>query len=279
MTRLLSHCLRLGRSALPMVLGLWVASMGLASLSGCAGPGPAAAAPNDSYTASDEPESRKRAGNRLKLAVAYFQDGKYPFALDEVKLAIQTDPGWFQPYWMRGLIYMQMGDYAAAEGSYQKALAIAPQSGDVRHNYGVLLCKMQRPTEARKQFESALQDPAYGQRAKTWLELGNCQLTHGQKTEAEASFMRALELDAANPVTSYNLASLLYGRGEWARAQFYARRVNNSDRASPESLWLGIKIERSLGAQDAQAQLEAQLRKRFAQSREALALERGAFHE
>jgi Tfp pilus assembly protein PilF len=42
---------------------------------------------------------------------------------------------------------------------------------------------------------------------------------------------------------------------------------------------LGIKIERSMGSKDAQAQLEAQLRKRFAQSREVLSLERGAFNE
>jgi type IV pilus assembly protein PilF len=91
--------------------------------------------------------------------------------------------------------------------------------------------------------------------------------------------MHSYELDAGNAVTGFQLANLLFQRGELVRAQFYARRVNNGERASAESLWLGIKIERSLGSTDAQSQLESQLRKRFAQSPQVLALERGAFNE
>ena len=128
-------------------------------------------------------------------------------------------------------------------------------------------------------FEAALADPAYTQRAKTWQELANCQMASGQKADAEASFMRSYELDPGNAVTGYNLANLMLERGETVRAQFYARRINNTDRATAESLWLGIKIERSLGVREAQLQLEGQLRKRCGQSREALALERGAFNE
>jgi type IV pilus assembly protein PilF len=100
-----------------------------------------------------------------------------------------------------------------------------------------------------------------------------------QMAEAEASFMRSFELDASNPAASYNLALLMFQRGEVVRAQFYARRLNNSERATAESLWLGTKIERRLGNSEAVAQLGGQLRKRFAQSREALAFERGAFDE
>jgi type IV pilus assembly protein PilF len=248
-------------------------------LSGCAADTTSATATPQTFTDSDEPEIRKRATNRLKLAVLYFQDSKYNFALDEVKQAILTDPGWYEPYGMRALIQMQTGDYAPAEASFQKALSINPNSSDLKHNYGLLLCKMRRPEQAMKQFGAALADPAYGQRAKTWAEQARCQLASGQKPEAEVSFMRSYELDAGNASTGYNLAALLFERGDLARAQFYARRVNNGERASAESLWLGIKIERSLGTRDAQQQLEAQLRKRFAQSREAMALERGAFNE
>jgi len=260
-------------------LGLFASALLFGGLTGCASSGPSATASPESFTESDEPESRKRAGNRLKLAVLYFQDGKVNFALDEVKQAIQIDPSWYQPYWMRGLIQMQTSEFAASEASFQKALSINGNSSDVKHNYGVLLCKMKRPQEAMKMFSAALTDPAYGQKAKTWQEQGICQLASGQKTEAESSFMRSFELDATNPITGYNLASLLWQRGELVRAQFYSRRINNSDKATAESLWLGIKIERSLGVREAQSQLEAQLKKRFAQSREALALERGAFNE
>ena len=265
--------------SLAMLSGLFVALLLCGGLAGCAADGSSASASGQSFTESDEPETRKRATNRLRLAVLYFRDGKFNFALDEVKQAIQADPGWFEPYGMRALIQMQAGDLGAAESSLQKALSINPASSDLKHNYGVLLCKPKRTPEAMRRVASALADPGYGQRAKTWAEQGSCQLANGKKADAEASYMRSYELDAGNPTTGYALSSLLFERGDLVRAQFYARRINNSDRASAESLWLGIKIERSLGSKDAQAQLESQLRRRFADSREALALERGAFNE
>ena len=68
----------------------------------------------------------------------------------------------------------------------------------------------------------------------------------GQRAEAERSLARAYELDAGNPIIGYNLAPLLYQRGELERAQFYIRRINNSELANAETLWLGIKVEQQL---------------------------------
>ena len=111
------------------------------------------------------------------------------------------------------------------------------------------------------------------------MTLGLCQLKDGQKSTAETSLLRSYELDAGNPITGYNLALLFYQRGEFVRSQFYVRRINNSDLANAESLWLGIKVERRLNSKESSAQLAGQLRKRFAQSREAAAFDRGAFDE
>ncbi len=252
----------------------------VASLSGCSTSSSvtSASAP-EVYTESDEPQSRKRAANRLRLAVLYFQDGKNSIALDEVKQAITADPNWFEAYNMRGLIYMRMSDYALADSSFQKALSINPGSAEVKHNYGVMLCKQNRTSEALRMFGAAIATPGYNQKANTWMEQGVCQLDAGQRADAEQSFTRSYELDPANPVTGYNIGSLLFQRGETQRAQFYIRRINNSEYATAESLWLGVKVERRLGNSDAVAQLGGQLRKRFSQSVQASAFERGAFDE
>ena len=108
---------------------------------------------------------------------------------------------------------------------------------------------------------------------------GICQIRAGQRTDAEFSLTKAFELDAGNPVTGYNLAMLLYQRGDNARAQFYIRRLNNSELANAESLWLGIKVERRMGNRIAAQQLAGQLRNRYPKSREVDSLERGAFDE
>jgi type IV pilus assembly protein PilF len=236
-------------------------------------------APTEAFTESDVPEARKRATNRLNLAILYFQDGKNSIALDEVKQAIAVDPNWFELYNMRGLIHMQSSEFALADASFQRALSINPSSSEVKHNYAVLLCKLKRVPESIAMFQSALSNPAYGQASNSLMELGLCYLGAGRKREAETSFVRSIEVNAGNPSSTYHLAALLFERGELVRAQLYSRRLNNSERATAESLWLGIKVERRLDNREAVSQLADQLRKRFAQSREAAAFDRGAFDE
>lgn len=257
-----------------------LAVVGLAGLSGCAStPGGGDGARMDMVTDSDEPENRKRARIRLELAVGYFEQGQTKVALDELKQALIADPNFVEAYSLRGLIYMRLNDPGLAEDSFRRAMNLNPRDANVQHNYGWMLCEQARYAESMQLFAQAVANPTYGGRAKTWMAQGLCQIRAGQLAEAEHSLLKSYELDAGNPVTGYNLASLLLQRGDIVRAQFYIRRLNNSELANAESLWLGIKIEQRLNNRDAMAQLAAQLRKRYPQSRELVAFERGAFNE
>ena len=233
----------------------------------------------DMVTDSDETELRKRARIRVELAVSYFEEGQTTIALDEIKQALVTDPNYTEAFNLRGLIYMRLNDTRQAEDSFRRALLLRPGDPNVLHNYGWLVCQQARYAEATQMFSQALADPQYGERPKTLMTLGLCQIRAGQSADAEASLTRSYELDAGNPITGYNLASMMYQRSEFGRAQFYVRRINNSALANAESLWLGIKVERRLNNADATEQLATQLRKRFGQSREAGLLDRGAFNE
>jgi len=230
-------------------------------------------------TESDETSARKHAKLRIELAIGYFQQGQTTVALDEIKQALAADPTFADAYNLRGLVYMRLDDAPAAEDSFRRAIALNPREPNVLHNYGWLLCQQNRYADAQQQFSAALAVSSYADRAKTLMTQGICQLRAGQRAEAERSLTQAYELDAANPVIGYNLASVLAQREEWSRAQFYIRRVNNSPSASAETLWLGIKIERQLNNREAIAQLAGQLQRRFPQSREAIAYERGNFND
>lgn len=259
---------------------LWLCLAASAWLSGCANkPGALPNGQGDILTESDEPEGRKRARIRMELAVGYFEQGKTAVALDELKQVIIADPNFPDAYNLRGLIYMRLNDYRQAEDSFRRAIALNPRDANSHHNFGWLQCQQGRYAEAYKSFEQAMANPLYAERAKTLMAQGLCQARAGDKAEAERSLARAYELDAGNPVTGYNLANLLFQRGEFPRAQFYIRRLNNSELANAESLWLGIKVERRMNDRVAMNQLAEQLRKRFPQSREATAYGRGAFDE
>ncbi len=233
----------------------------------------------DLITDSDEPDGRRRARIRLELAVGYFEQGQTTVALDELKQAITADPNFGEAYNLRGLIYMRLNDVRLAEESFRRSLALNPADSNTHHNYGWLLCQQGRHAESLKLFAQALANPLYGDRPKTLMTQGLCQIKAGQRVDAEVSLTRSYELDAGNPITGYNLSLLLFHRGEFVRSQFYIRRLNNSELANAESLWLGIKVERQLDNRDAVDQLGVQLRKRFAQSRELASYERGAFDE
>jgi type IV pilus assembly protein PilF len=260
----------------------WVAAAGvLFALAGCAtrsadDPSSASA---EIVTPSDEPENRRRARIRLELAINYFGEGKTEIALDEIKQVIATDPTLPDAYVVRGLIYMRLNDLRQAEDSFRRAVAMNPRDSNAHHNYGWLQCQLGRYPESFRSFELAMANPLYPDRAKTLMAQGLCQARAGRTAEAEVSLARSYELDAANPITGYNLANILFQRGEVQRAQFYIRRLNNSEQANSETLWLGIKVERRMNDNVAMQQLGEQLRKRFPQSRERGAFDRGAFDE
>ncbi|MBX3654524.1 MAG: type IV pilus biogenesis/stability protein PilW [Ramlibacter sp.] len=271
----------LGRSSLGrwLLLGLFAWSA-LAGLAGCASkPGGAGGTQADILTESDEPEGRKRARIRMELAVGYFEQGQTKIALDELKQVIQLDPSFPDAYNLRGLIYMRLNDFNQAEESFKRAVALNPRDANAHHNFGWLLCQRARYSESFTELDLAMANPLYGERAKTLMAKGLCQARAGLRAEAEQSLARSYELDAGNPVTGFNLANLLFQRGEFTRAQFYIRRLNNSELANAESLWLGIKVERRMNDRVAMQQLAEQLRKRFPQSKEAAAYSRGAFDE
>lgn len=262
-----------------VLLGSALLSAG-ALLQGCAGTtGGSGARSVEPLTESDEPEIRKRARIRTTLASSYFEQGQDTVALDEVKQALAADAKYGPAYVLRGLIYMRLNDDRLAEESFRRALQINPNDPDALHNFGWFQCGHKREKEALGLFERAVANPTYGGQAKTLMAKGVCEMRLGLVKEAEASFAKSYQLDATNPITGYNLAALLFKRGEYERAQFYIRRLNGTELANAETLWLGIKIEKRLSNQVVADQLAQQLQRRFPNSPELAAYRRGAFYE
>ncbi len=233
----------------------------------------------DLQTESDETPNQRRARIRLELATAYFQQGQTHVALDEIKQAIAIEPAYADAYNLRGLVYLRLNELPLASDSFDRALVLNPRDADAAHNYAWLLCQHSQYEASARYFARAIANPAYANSAKSWMAQGLCQMRSGQTDDAEISLLRSYGLDAGHPVTAYNLARLLFERGEIQPAQSYLRQLNGGPLANAETLWLGIKIERQLNNPDAVTVLADQLRGRFAQSRESTAYEKRAFHD
>ena len=252
-------------------------------LAGCALP-PAQDAPGpatgDLRTESDQTNADRRAQARLELAAAYFGRNQLSTALDEVKQALVARPDLPEALNLRGLIYGAMDEPALAEESFRRASAVAPRDGDIQHNYGWFLCQQRRYAEADSLFARALSLPQYRSFSRTMLAQGACQARAGQLARADNTLSRAFELDPTNLAAAYNLSDVLYRMGEFERARFYIRRVNQRrETANAQSLWLAVRIENRLGNAGLVRQLGTELRDRFPQSPETLLYEKGRFDE
>ena len=263
--------------AVALMLGTLLAACATNGVSPASGP---LGESKDRITASDEPDSSKRARVRMELAGAYFGRGDLTSALDQVKLAIVADPNMSEAHNLRGLIYASLGDERLAEESFRRALQINPRDADAMQNFGWYLCQQKRYPEANTMFSQALAVPQYRDSPRTLLTQGVCQALAGQLAEAERTLSRSYEMDPANPATAVNLSEVLYRKGEYERARFYIRRINNAaDVANAQTLWLGARIENRIGNKKGVQDFGTQLRNRFPKSRELAAFERGQFDE
>jgi len=253
----------------------------LSALWGCATPSPPTETPpRERTTESDQTDADRRARVRMELASGYYARGQLETALDEVKLALAVKPDLPDAYNLRGLVYQSLGDDKLAEDNFKRALQLSPRDPDIMHNYGWFLCQNRRMPEAFAQFQQAIATPRYPGLARSLMTQGVCQARTGAYADAERSLVRAYELDPTNPVTAFNLADVLYRRGEFERARFYIGRVNAvQEYTSAQTLWLAARIENKMGNQRGARDYGRQLRARFPQSAESLAFERGRYDD
>jgi len=253
----------------------------LSALWGCATRSPPAETPpRERTTESDQTDADRRARVRMELASGYYARGQLETALDEVKLALAVKPDLPDAYNLRGLIYQSLGDDKLAEDNFKRALQLSPRDPDIMHNYGWFLCQNRRMPEAFVQFQQAIATPRYPGQARSLMTQGVCQARTGAYADAERSLVRAYELDPTNPVTAFNLADVLYRRGEFERARFYIGRVNAvQEYTNAQTLWLAARIENKMGNQRGARDYGRQLRARFPQSAESLAFERGRYDD
>ena len=231
-------------------------------------------------TASDQTDADRRAAPRLELAGLYFSRGQYETALDEIKLALQAKPDLGAAFSLRGLVYASMGEDALADDNFNRALQLNPRDADTMHNRAWFLCQRNKFADADRYFELALAVPQYRDAQRTYMAQGVCDARAGKLDEAERKLTRAYELDAGNPTTALNLSEVLYRRGEYERARFYVRRINQRDGLSnAQTLWLALRIENRMGNRGGVDDIGRQLRNRFPQAAETLAYERGRLDE
>ncbi len=259
---------------------LAVTAAALTLLGGCSS-NPTAPAPTPAPSAQLPPprpaevSPMERAKLHTEIAAAYYERGQMDVALEELAEAVKLDPDSASMYNVYGLVYSVMGEDAKAEANFQRALQIAPQDSEIRHNWGWYLCTHGRAQASIAEFEQAVKNPLYKTPEIALVNAGRCSASFGDVASAEQFFRRALAVSPGNPTASYGLALLAYRAKRYDEARGWLRPAVLQANPAPEALYLGVCLERKLNDRQAEMSYTSQLRNRYPDSAEARAVPSG----
>jgi type IV pilus assembly protein PilF len=222
-------------------------------------------------------DPRNRAKLHTELASMYYSNGNLGVALEELRAAAKADANYAPAYGMYGLVYMQMKDQTRAEESFERALRLAPSDADINHNYGWFLCQTGREPASVKYFLQAIRNPLYAMPWRSYSAAGVCTMKMNQLKDAEAFFERALKFEPDEPASLVGLGQIRYRQGNIGEARKLVTRYNKLVTPTSESLWLAVRIERRMGERLQEQTFANQLRRRYPDSREFQALQRGQY--
>lgn len=222
-------------------------------------------------------DPRNRARVHTDLAAAYYARGSMAIALEELRVATDSDENYAPAHSMLGLVYMDLKENQLAETSFERALRLSPNDPDINHNFAWFLCNTGREKDSIKYFAQAIRNPLYATPWRSYSAAGVCSLQGGNTKDAEEFFQRALKLDPDDTPSLLKLSAIRYQQGQAEEARRLMSRYNKLTAPSAESLWLALRIERRLGQRVAEQSYAIQLRRRFPGSPEFQALQRGQY--
>lgn len=148
-------------------------------------------------TFSTQPDFDKQqaAKARVELALGYLNQNLLTQAKLNLDKALQYAPDYFFTHAALAYFYQQQGDIVQAKQSYEKAIKLDKNQGDVRNNYGVLLCTQGEFNAAYMQFEQALHTPNYYHQAETYENIALCAIAEPNHERYEKSLIMLQKLD------------------------------------------------------------------------------------
>lgn len=216
-----------------------------------------------------EPNWVQAAGYRLSLGLQYLEQGNMARAKANLDKALKYKPELPEVQYGLGYYYQRVNEAKLAEQYYRKALSLNGKNGKAHNVYGAFLCEQGRYEDAEEHFMDALEARDYDQQAPTLENAGTCALKAGDEARAEVHFRRALSYNPAQARALLELGSLEFERGDAVKARDFLKRYLADNRHTPRSLWLGIRIARATGDNNAYASYALLLTQQFGQSDEA----------
>lgn len=152
----------------------------------------------------------------LTQAELYMESGLLEEALERCEMYVQRHPDSALGYAHRGNVEHELGAFAKAIDTFEKALAITPGDRETWNNMGYTYFVAGYLDKAIECFDKALSiDPKY---KHAWYNKGYAYHGADLLDQAVESYRRAIEIDSRDKVLWNNLGNALYNLGRYAES-------------------------------------------------------------
>ncbi len=204
-----------------------------------------------------------------QLGIGYLRQGDWQSARVKLEKAVELDADNIIAHRALALVYENLGDTEGAERHYRKAVSLASQDPDALNSLAVFLCKSESGrNEALELFDRALAIPlssSFSNKAMLYTNAGVC-MKRLDLARAEDYLRSALAADPQFADALLQMADVSYQRGNNLQARAFLQRHLAVAVSSPSALWLGVRIEQSMGDFTASDRFGNQLRTEFPES-------------
>ncbi len=215
-------------------------------------------------------DEQKALDSHVTLALKYIESQNRESARHHLRKAFEIDSDSVEATFAMAMLYQLEGEPEMAEEYFKKTLRLDSDYTRARNNYGVFLYSRERYEDAYEQFEAAAADYDYDNRAQAMVNLGRTAMHLDRLEKAESVFLQANRLNPAMPTVKYELASLYFEQKNYAQAKTYLEAYDQIARPAPQTLLLGIKLERIFGNQGKEDSYALLLKNRYPYSEEYL---------
>lgn len=212
---------------------------------------------------------KKASQVNAQLGANYLQAGHLQRADAKLRKALEQDRRNVDAHTAFALLNMRLGKPEKARDHFETALDLEPDSPQIQNNYGTFLCGEGEHDKGIEQFLKAADNRLYDTPAYAYANAGRCARAAGRDDEAREHLRRALRINPRLPTALIESAELALATGRPEQAAEFFARYNEVAETGPETLWLGVRIERALGDRAGAREYGVQLLRQFRDSDEA----------
>jgi len=224
-----------------------------------------------------KPEPERAAEINLEIGLDYLRKGNLAQAKEKIDRSLEQNPRNSKAHITAGMLYERLGQPDRAETHFAKAVQLDPENPEIKNTYGAYLCQKGKYDRGEKMALEAAANPLYRTPEIAYLNAANCARNDGDLERTEQSLRKALAVRPKFSEALIQMADLAYNRTDYLIARGFLERYLEVGRSNAASLWLGVRIERSLGNAEAAQNYADRLKLEFpraAQTKELLESER-----